>query len=77
MTFEEFKSKLKLRYTYGESRTDGASRRYHDPAMNIGGELHTPRNEYGEWGKGERFYYMEEDRRTFSTLEELYEAYNE
>ena len=78
MDLKEFKEKLKLQYTFGVTRTDGASRRYHDSEMNIGCEIHTPRNEETmEWGKGETTYYFENDKREFSTVEELFEAYKE
>lgn len=78
MNFEEFKSSLKLQYTFGMTRTDGASRRYHDPKMNIGSELHTPRDEEtGEWGKGERTFYIETSEKEHSTLESLYKEWKE
>jgi len=76
MTLDEFKKKLKLKYTFGITGTNGASRRYHDSEMNIGAELHTPRNEETtEWGVGELTYYFENDDRLFSTVEEIHEEY--
>ena len=76
MTFKEFQKKVKLSYRFGMRRTDGASRRYSDPEMNIGCEIHTPYNEEEmRWGKGKAYYYMEDSETTYSTLRELYDAH--
>ena len=75
MHIEEFKAKLNLKYTFGMNGTTGASRRYHDSEMNIGSEVHTPKDKHGKWGKGEKLYYFEDDRRTFDSIEELHSAY--
>ena len=76
MELVEFKEKLKLKYTFGVSRADGASRRYHDEDMNIGAEIHTPKDEKtGKWGKEERYYYIEDSEKTFDSIEGLYKAY--
>ena len=71
--FENWKNKLNLKYTFGMSRTDGASRRYHDENMNIGAECHTSKNEETqEWGKSEWTYYSESSNKEHDTLESLF-----
>lgn len=76
MKFQEFKNSLKMQYTYGMIRTDGASRRYHDSKMNVGCEVHTPRDEKTEkWGKGDKTYYIETSKQEHSSLESLYEEW--
>ena len=73
-TFEEWKQSLSLRYTFGLTRTDGASRRYHDEKFNIGAECHTPRCEETEkWGKSEWVYYFEDSKKKHSSLDSLFE----
>jgi len=75
MNLEDFRKEIKLKYTFGINTTTGASRRYHDSKMRIGSEVHTPKNEDGEWGIGERIYYFEDCRKEFSSIEDLYNEY--
>lgn len=77
MNIEELKQELKLTYTFGCHGKSGASRRYHDSNLNIGAETHTPKHKNGRWGKGKTIYYMENDKREFETIEELFEAFIE
>ena len=73
ITFNEFKSKIRLQYTFGIRRTNGASRRYSDLEMGIGSELHTAFDEKTyTWGKGERWWYLESSDKVYKTLEELF-----
>lgn len=73
VTFNEFVSKLKLQYTFGVRRTDGASRRYSDQEMGVGSELHTDFDEKThQWGEGKRYFYLEDSDKTYTTLEELF-----
>ena len=53
---------------------DECSMLYRDERFKAQMEIHTPRLENGEMGKGKTFFFLDEDKRTFKTQEELREA---
>jgi len=80
LTFEEFCAQPLL-YAGGISGDYGAHRAYRNDELRIQKEVVTKRKRYGdmysEWDKGETYYFLDGDPRTFNNGAELYVAWME
>lgn len=80
LTFEEF-CDVQLTYTIGMSGDWGAQRAYRNEDLGIQKETVTQRQWYGKifdgWKSAEVYYFVDDDPRTFRTVEDWYVAWME
>lgn len=76
LTFEEF-CQLPFKYVLGLTGDWWAARSYRNDQYGVQIEVRTTRKHHGGWKPEERFYFLDWDGRTFTTLDQVYVAYME
>lgn len=77
LTFEEF-CELPMQYTMGLRLEKSARRMFRVNCIGLQKEIVTPYNpKTDKWGVGRTYYFLDNDKRCFDSVDQVYVAYME
>ena len=77
LTFQEF-CELPMQYTMGLRLEKSARRMFRNNEVGLQKEIVTPYNPITEtWGIGRTYYFLDDDKRCFDAVDQVYVAYME